>query len=374
MKILIDFTQIPVEKVGVGIYALNLVSKIYGMDMDNTYFVVIQDDDACLDFMQSSRIKVIKVQSRLFRNHFLMILAEQICIPYFAWKYKIDVVHSLHHSFPLFTKAKKVVVIHDLTFFKCPQYHRPSRKYFFRCFNYLASFFADRIIADSKSSLNDLLQLFRRALGKSSVIYLGKDDSFRPDLDNARIEIIKNKYACAGKYILFLGTLEPRKNIKSLILAFHKISQEFTDYKLVIAGKKGWYYKEILLLPKELNLEEKIIFTGYVDELDKPFLIAGAEIFVYPSMYEGFGIPVLEALACGVPTITSNVSSLPEVAGNAALLVNPSNIEELYISIKRLISDKLLYARLKQLSIEQAGKFSWEKTARETIGVYNSLS
>lgn len=374
MNILIELIQIPFKKVGVGIYAINLITEIYKIDNKNRYYILIQDDESSLDYIQDERFKIIKVKSRLFRNPFLLIFLEQFYIPYLALRYKIDIMHSMHHSFPLLAITKKVVVVHDVIFLKHPGYHLPSRKYYFGLFDFLASVFADRIITDSKASLTDFLELFPYASKKSSVIYLGKSNLFRPDLDSAKVENIKNKYKTGNQYLLFIGTLEPRKNIKNLILAFHKVSQEIADYKLVITGRKGWHYEKILLLPEQLNLKEKVIFTDYIDEEDKPFLIAGAKIFIYPSLYEGFGIPVLEALACGVPTITSNISSLPEVAGDAALLVEPSSVEELYLGIKKLLNDKVLYAQLKQKAIQQAKKFDWEKTARQTLNVYNSLS
>ncbi len=141
----------------------------------------------------------------------------------------------------------------------------------------------------------------------------------------------------------------------------------------MIAGKKGWYFDEVMDLPRKLGLAEEVIFSGFIDEEEKSYLLSGAKIFLYPSLYEGFGIPVLEALACGVPTITSNVSSMPEIAGDAALLIDPANPEEIYSAIKRLIDDKGLYLSLKQKSVEQAKKFSWENTALGTLAVYNSL-
>ena len=373
MNILIDFTPVPVQKVGVGIYAFNLARKIYELDKRNTYFILIQDDDASLDHLNCERLKVIKVKSKILRNDFMMVLFEQFIIPCLAFKYKISLIHSLHFSFPLLARAKKVVTIHDLTFFKIPACHRIINVFYFKLFIYLSSLFADKIITDSRSTLNDFLEIFKTDPRKTKVIYLAKNDSLKPDMDREKIEQVKKKYCIEGEYLLFIGTIEPRKNVKNLILAFAKFLRENNAYKLVISGKKGWHYEEALGFPKKLGLEKEIIFTGFISEDDKPCLLAGAKIFIYPSLYEGFGIPVLEALACGIPTITSNISSMPEIAQDAALLIDPLNIEELYLSIKRLINDIDLYSSLKQKSIEQAKKFSWEKTALETLEVYNSF-
>lgn len=373
MNILIDFTPIPVQKVGVGIYGLNLITKLKDLDRKNNYFILVQDDDTSLDHLNRERFKVIKVKSKILRIDFLMALSEQLFIPYLALKYRIDIIHSLHFSFPLLANAKKVVTIHDLTFFKIPNCHRFYNVFYFKFFIFLASIFADKIITDSKSTENDFLKIFKPRRKKTRVVYLGKNCSLDVSVEKEKIEIVKKKYFIDGDYLLFIGTIEPRKNIKNLILAFQKLLEENKDNKLVIAGKTGWYFNEVLELPQELGLKERIIFTGFIDEEDKPYLLAGAKIFIYPSIYEGFGIPVLEALACGVPTITSNVSSMPEIAGDAALLIDPLNVGELYLAMKRLLNDRALYSRLKQKSVEQAKKFSWENTALGTLAVYNSL-
>ncbi len=374
MKILIDFSQIPLEKVGVGVYASNLLAKISQLDQKNNYYVLMQDDEDLASAIKNNKnFKIIKVKSQFFRKFILRCFLEHIYIPYLAIKYKITLIHSLHYSFPVLAFTKKVVTVHDLTFFKFPESHTFIKRHYFRSFIYLAAFFADKIITDSNSTSMDFLQRFKINSQRIKTIYLGKDELFKPNLDESKIEAVKSKYNITKDYFLFLGTIEPRKNIKNLILAFDKLLKENNNYQLVIAGKKGWDYEGIFSLVEELHLGSKVIFTGFIDEKDKPYLICGAKIFIYPSIYEGFGIPVLEALACGVPTITSNISSLPEVAGNAAMLINPLNMEELYSSIKKLLNDDGIYTQLRHHSIEQARKFSWEKTAQETIGVYNSL-
>lgn len=373
LRILIDFTQIPVKKTGIGVYALNLIEEIQKLDKENYYYVLLQNDEKVFDSIQSSKLKIIRVKAIIFRKLFLRFLLEQIYIPYLTLRYKIDITHSLHYSFPLFSFSKKIVTIPDLTFFKFPQYHILFKRYYFKTFIYLASVFADKIITISQSSLNDLIENLNIKRTKIKVIYLGVNSHFKPQINNDKITIIKNKYKINQDYILFLGTIEPRKNIINLIKAFDKFAKESTNYKLVIAGKLGWYYADIFQLINELSINEKVIFTGFIQEEDKPFLIAGAKIFIYPSIYEGFGIPVLEALSCGIPTITSNVSSLPEVAGDSALLINPLKIEDIFESMKKLLIDTPLYERLKTKSIEQAKKFSWENTALETIKAYNSL-
>lgn len=373
MKILIDLTQIPVQKVGVGVYALNLIYKIRELDKTNYYFLLVQDDDKELHFLASRNFSVIKIKSKYFRHLILRFFLEQFYIPYLVLKLKVSIVHSLHYSFPLFAPAKKAVTIHDMTFYKFPKSHIFIKRCYFSFFITLASKFTNIIITDSKSTSDDFFHRFKTDKRKIFIVHLGKNDAFKDDLGISRINSVNIKYGILKGYFLYLGTIEPRKNIKNIILAFDKYLKENKLYQLVIAGKKGWFFEDVFSLVDRLHLLENVIFTGFIEEEDKPYLIAGAKIFIYPSIYEGFGIPVLEALACGIPTITSNVSSLPEVAGDAALLVPPKDIEEIYLAIRRLIEDKELYENLKRRSIEQAKKFSWEKTAFETIKAYNSL-
>jgi len=373
MRILIDFTQIPLQKAGVGVYGLNLVGRIYAQDKLNNYYILVQDDETCFNSLNNRNFKILKISSRFFRIRLLRIIIEQIYIPYLVLRYHIDIVHSLHYSFPLLAPARKVVTIHDMTFSKVPGKHVPVKVPYFRAFIWLAALLADRIITVSQSTLSDLAKKFPLVSGKSRVIYHGKGDNSVPGMDESAVEAVKNKYGIKGDYFLFVGTIEPRKNIHNLILGFHEYSLENNDYSLVIAGKKGWYYKEIFNLPARLGIAEKVIFTGFIDDKEKEHLMKGAKIFIYPSFYEGFGLPVLESISFGVPTITSNSSSMPEIAGSAALLIDPNRPDEIYSSISKLVSDKELYASLQKKGIEQASRFTWEKAASETIEVYSSL-
>ena len=373
MNILIDFTQIPKQKFGVGVYALNLVKQIAKLDLENSYYILIQDDEHSLDSLERNNFKLINIQSKIFRKLIFRLLLEQWVIPCIIIKKKIDIVHSLHYSFPLLTfGAKRIVTIHDMTFFKFPKYHEIIKRYYFSFFIHLVARLAHKVISLSESTLKDFILLTGARRDKVSVVHLGVDWT-TSSLSNERAKFVKKKYRINGEYLLFIGMIEPRKNVANLILAFNKFLKVNNSYHLVIVGNKGWGYRQVFNLIDELRLHDKIIFTGFVDEDEKPYIIRGAKIFIYPSIYEGFGIPVLEALSLGVPTITSNVSSMPEVAGGAALLVDPANVDELYLGIKRLLDDETLYQGLKKRAILQARKFSWRKTAQKTIGLYQCV-
>jgi glycosyltransferase involved in cell wall biosynthesis len=216
----------------------------------------------------------------------------------------------------------------------------------------------------------DLIERYGTEPDKITVVYPGYDEAtFQPVRDEEVIEAVKARYGIAGDYILFVGTLQPRKNLIRLVKAFADCRSPIADCRLVIAGKKGWLYQEIFRRVEELGLEKKVVFTGYVPEGDLPALLSGAHLFVFPSLYEGFGLPVLEAMACGTPVVCSNASSLPEVAGDAALMVDPLDVEGLATAMERVLSDEELRAELTERGFKQARKFSWERCARETLAV-----
>lgn len=370
MNILIDYTQIPLQRAGVGIYAYNLVAELAKLDANNRYFLLVQDDDPSLDKIVGENFTILKIRATVFRRFFLRVLLEQLYIPWIAYTHKIDIVHSLHYSFPLICPAKKVVTICDMTFFLFPELHKTIKVFFFRLFICLSSIWADRVICISEATRKDYLERFGGAVGKSLTVSLGKGKEFVPDVAMSLITEVKRKYHIAGDYILFIGTIEPRKNIANLLRAFHLLLLDGTDMQLVITGKKGWHYDEVFRLVEELHLADKVIFTGYINENEKPLLLNGATIFTYPSRYEGFGIPVLEAMACGVPTVTSNISSMPEVAGQAAVLVNPDAPNEMFEAIRHLLLNPAEQKAFRDKGLAQAAKFSWARTARETLAVY----
>lgn len=370
MRILIDFTSIPLQKVGVGVYAKETFKNITDFDSRNRYYVIIQDND--IEFRQiftNINCKVILVNASIFRKLFFRFILEQIYIPILCLIYNIDIVHCLHYSFPLltFNKVKKVVTIHDLTFFIYPRLHTFVKRHYFRIFIKLSCKYADQLICVSNSTKNDLGKYVKNICAKIDVVPLAAD--VPQMIDN---KFIIEKLNLKQHYILFIGTLEPRKNIVRLLEAYNRIKYK-EQFKLVIIGKKGWYYDEIFNKVKELQLDNNVVFTGFINTQEKYLLLSKAYIFIYPSLYEGFGLPVLEALKLGIPTITSNISSMPEVAGQSSILINPYNVEEMTTAIDFLIENKEFYKELSKESLEQAKKFTWEITSNMTISIYNKL-
>ena len=373
MRVLIDLTQIPIQKTGVGIYAVNLIHEIARRKPVCEYYITVQDDDTEFYTLDNFEINVIRINSKLFRKHLFRFFFEQVILPIIALYHRIDLVHSLHYSFPLaccFTK--RIVTIHDLTFFKYPQLHLKLKRVYFKFFILIAHVFVDKIIVVSESTKKDLTTFTSTKSGVVRVIHLGCKD-FTRNIGKKEIHAIKNKYCLPDKYILFLGVIEPRKNIENLIRAFYIFQKDHKDFSLVIAGKKGWHYKNVFYLTNKFNLERKIIFPGYVDENDKDPLIKGSRIFVYPSVYEGFGLPVLEAMKMGIPTIANNGSSIKEIAKGGALLVDTMFPEKIYEALSRLVNDQQIYREISEKSILLAKRFTWKKTADRTIEEYLSM-
>ncbi len=375
MNVLIDATGVTKKKAGVGVYARNLIQELTRIRPGPRLFVVAQDDDPELDFGDHDNVTMIRVPAKLFRILPLRFLLEQTFLPLLLLKHRINVLHSLHYSFPLVRfRTSQVVTLHDMTFFDMPEVHEFVKIKYFRFFIRMAALFADKIIFVSQSTQRDCIaRLGPLRRPTYSVIHLGKSEAFHPGLDPAEVKRVRDKYGLLGDFILYVGTIEPRKNLAALVSAFAAVCDQHSGLVLVLAGMRGWMYDGLLETISRLRLESRVIFTGFIPEEEKPFLIAGATVFAYPSLYEGFGIPVLEALACGIPTLTSNVSSLPEVAGNAALLVDPTNVEEISSSLERLLSDQSLREELKRESLLQAAKFSWADTAAATLRAYQDL-
>ena len=199
--------------------------------------------------------------------------------------------------------------------------------------------------------------------------------TFQVSYSKDALQQVRTKYQLSDNYILYMGTLEPRKNIERLVQAFAQLLQqnEFQKYKLVLAGKKGWRYDSIFEQIKTLGIEDKIIFTGYVAEVDKAAIYQMAKLFVFPSLYEGFGIPIVEAMAAGVPVITSNVSSMPEAAGDAALLIDPFSVEQIAIAMQKLLTDETLRQLCIARGYEHCKLFTWERSADILVQMYHEI-
>ena len=274
---------------------------------------------------------------------------------------------------PLFIRCPFIVTIYDLSFIHYPELFQPLKRWYLRTFTQASAKRAKAIITISESTRQDVIRFFEVAPAKVKTIYCGADEAFRP-LPPAKITAFRAKYSLPDQFILRHGTIEPRKNVLGVIRAYAAWRNRDSNVPpLFITGGKGWYYQQVFDLVEALNLREHIIFPGYIPQDEMVLWYNAASMLVYPSFFEGFGLPVLEAMACGTPVITSNASSLPEVAGSAALLIDPHQIDALREAMETLFRGSDLQISLRQAGLEQARQFSWSKAAVETLALYNNI-
>lgn len=293
------------------------------------------------------------------------IVWEQIVQPAAAGQ--CDLLHALAYVSPILSGKPAVVTVHDLSFLRNPERFRFANRNYLRIFTGLSVKRARRVIAVSRHTKQDVMTVYGVPAGKIDVVYSGLDSQFKRPPPRA-VEEFRAAHGLPDKFILYLGTIEPRKNLSILIRAYAKVRP--AGVKLVCAGGRGWMYQDVFQTAEELRLSREVIFPGFLPDDDLPLWYSAANVFVYPPAYEGFGLPVIEAMACGTPTITTDSSSLPEAAGDAALLVPPDDITALADSLARLLGDRSLQSDLAARGPAQAARFTWAEAARRTACVY----
>ena len=277
------------------------------------------------------------------------------------------------HVLPPVRPKRTIVTIHDLGYHYFPEAHPRRQRLYLDWSTRWNARVADHILADSCATRDALVQEYGIAASKITVAYPGYDSDLAPVRDAGILAAVQARYAIPGPYILFMGRLQPRKNLARLIEAFARLAPGRPDLSLVLAGPAGWLADPIHARVRELGLETRVLFPGYVAEADKAALISGAQVFIYPSLYEGFGFPVLEAQACGVPLLASKTSSLPEVVGDGGLLVDPLNETAIAEGLARLLDDVMLRRTLVALGSANLRRFSWDITARTVLTVIDNL-
>jgi glycosyltransferase involved in cell wall biosynthesis len=277
-----------------------------------------------------------------------------------------DVLFVPAHVLPIRHPHRSVVTIHDLGYEQFPEAHTAAQRRYLRLSTRWSARAATALIVPSAATAADLVRLYAVPRAKIHVVPHGLSPRFRPEPDPQRIAAAQARYGISGPYFFSLGTVQPRKNLARLLEAFAQIGG---SPQLVIAGKRGWLSEPIERRARELGLEDRVRFAGYVADEDAPALLTGALAFLFPSLYEGFGMPLLEAMACGAPVLASGTSSLPEVADGAALLVNPTDTSAIAAAIARLASDGDLRAMLRKRGLARAAAFSWDHCARQTLDV-----
>lgn len=362
MKLFIDALMISYS--GVGRYVQNIIEKIDSISKETGIKLTVflnQSDEKYLSKLPNSTLLYTPVNTKIYS------IKEQLFLRHCLKKSKPDLVHFPNFNVALFSRMPFVVTIHDLIYLKfpgaCPNILAKTYARFM--INY-ACRKAKLVITDSLFSKQDILETMDIPGSKIRVIYPAVSPKYQPITDPHRRLA---KYKIPKKYILYVGNHEKRKNIPALMAAFAR-SKSSRQYHLVITGKKDSRRKEIYQTINQYHLESRIFFTDYLSEEDLPALYSGAGLLAFPSVYEGFGLPILEAMACGTPVICSNATSIPEVAGNAALVVDPANLEEFAVAIDRVLTDDELRHNLQEKGLIRAKQFDWSKTVMELIKVY----
>jgi glycosyltransferase involved in cell wall biosynthesis len=286
-----------------------------------------------------------------------------------------DILFVPAHVLPLINPPRSVVTIHDLGFLYHPEAHTRAQRLHHRLFTRLSAKRATHIITVSEAVKHDLQHFYGIPAAKIEVTYHGVHERFKPVTQSSMLEAAQKRYGIKQPYFLSVGTIQPRKNIARLIEAFAAAHATIDHHiNLVLVGKRGWQTEKIERRAAELGIAESVHFAGYVSDQDLPAILSGALAFVFPSLHEGFGMPVLEAQACGTPVLASNVSALPEVVGDSGVLVDPYNVAAIANGLVRLASDPNLRDQLREQGLKHAASWTWERTAHQTLTVLEQIA
>lgn len=368
MRIGIDLHTVTGMSQGTRTYTLNITKNLLKIDKSNEYVLYFtKKNEELQNFFHQSNVT--------FRDIFPRERITRILLgfPLRLMADDIDIFHCQYMGPPL-TNTPYIVMLHDVIHEYHPEFYPKALCLMMRMFYPFSARRASRILTVSEHSKNDIMKYYKIPAHKIVVTYDGVSEDFSPIHDKRMIQNALRKYNINSEYILYVGRLEPRKNIPRLIQAFHALKTD-TDLKqkLVITGMKYFQSEKLAEAVNDLGLQDEVIFTGRVDDIDLPLLYNGASLFVYPSIAEGFGIPPLEAMSCGVPVISSDASSLPEVIGDAGILINPYNISDISEAMYQVLTDRNLQQKMGRKGVAQAKKFSWEDSAKKTLRVYEEV-
>ena len=307
----------------------------------------------------------------------LRILWEQTVLPTLVARDGVALLHCPLNVRPVVSTVPVILTIHDLTFIRFPDRFHPLKQWYLAAFTRYSARRSRRILADSAATKRDVEQTFDIAPDRVDVVYPGVDERYRPfnpadPADTAALQLLRAKHGLPERMILYQGTLEPRKNVDRLVSAFARLVARGLPHALVLAGGKGWQYEAIYRAIEDNDLQDRVYLPGYVPRKEQPVWYNLAELFVYPSQYEGFGLPPLEAMACGVPVITSDTSSLPEVVGDAGLTVDPTDVEALAEVIRIVLTNSDKAAAMRLAGRKRASQFTWPAAARRCVAAYRA--
>jgi len=359
------------ELAGVGHYTYYLIKYLLEIDKENEYVLFFYDRRIKVPEFEQSNVKIVYFPGLenlgkipFFYRHWF--------IPQVLRAYKLDIYHNPANVIPIFYFKKSIITVHDLAVYRQPEWF-PDKQFFNLKILMPWSFAkAKKIIAVSQNTKDDLIKLFSINKDKIQVIHEGVEDYSKLTIEEGKLD---EKVKIKEPYFLFIGTIEPRKNLVFLIEAFAEFLKNNSDqdYKLILAGKKGWKYEPVFEAIKKLGLQDKVIYLGYISLEEKIYLLKNSVALTYPSLYEGFGLPLLEAMNLGVPIITSNIASIPELVIDNALLIDPNDINSLKDALLKIACEPELRANLAKKGKGIAQNFTWADCAQKTLTLYQSL-
>ncbi len=371
MAVCFDLSAAAHERAGLGRYAARLAEALLALDPGLTAFVNDPRASKLPPPLSALPRRTANLPRKLWR---LRAAASYFGGPGMDASFPgVTLFHATEHLLPWLTRARSVFTLHDTAYLLFPQYHLLQNRLYLALMmpRFIAR--ADALICVSEATRRDAERFYRVPPEKLHVIPEGVEPRFHPLTDRDQLAAVRRKYNLPERFILCVSTIEPRKNLPTLLEAYAALRQQHPDVGLVLAGGQGWLYESFFQRLRALGLEEAVQLPGYVPEADLPALINCAEVFAYPSFFEGFGLPPLEAMACGVPVACSNASSLPEVAGDAALSLPAGDVRAWGKALDRLLADSTLRADLRLRGLARARTFTWTHAAQQTHAVYQKV-
>jgi glycosyltransferase involved in cell wall biosynthesis len=377
----IDYTAAVLQRAGIGRYTRGIVRALAGQGTEHTFVLVVAGGGAEATALRGTNHEMglgpnFRVTRLPMSNRLWTIIWHRwrLPLPVDLLAGSMDVFHSPDYVLPPVRRGRKVVTVHDLSFLRYPGGAEPSLRQYLSTAVPRSVSRADLVLADSESTRRDVVDLLGVPAERVEVVYPGVDRQFTVVQETEALDRVRQLYGLNWPFILTVGTLEPRKNLIALLDAYSVLKkQRGFDHKLVVAGREGWLYEGIFQRVEELSLREDVIFLDFVPEEHLPALYKLADVLAFPSIYEGFGLPPLEAMACSTPVVTSDSSSLPEVVGDAGLMVAPDDHEALAEAIVRVLQDAGLRQELVEHGLARAAEFSWQSTGERLLSAYQRL-
>ncbi len=370
---LLAFTE-NYRQAGLSRYIYELLVRLPAIEHQDKFTAFVGNGLLPADFLKAKPANLQIAQSRLPTIKAPVRIAwEQTALPLASVTQRLDLLHCPVNVRPFISPCPTIVTIHDLIFLRYPENFKPAKRRYLKAMTMWSARHAAHVIAVSEATRRDIIELLVVQPDKITTVHNGVGEQFRRLPDEARLKFMHDRQL-SGRIILYVGTLEPRKNLVTLLRAFAAIAEEpaLSDVTLLIGGSKGWYYQEIFNTAERLGLsvQGRVRFLGRVPDDELPLWYNISTVFAYPSLYEGFGLPTLEAMACGAPVVASNTSCFPEVIGNAGVLLDPRDVGLWANALRHLLGNPEAAAELSKKGLTQAVRFSWEQSASKTARVY----